>query len=199
MRWVSLLFLLLLFPVLVWAEPVICGDATKLQYFQPSVDPTRAAPCPAPYAQFVLTETNPGLEVIEAQKTLYATIPQQHLKVVGGLMVEMTPQEQAAVDAPGQLKAAQYQAANTEVQSNTICSNHTLQQITDYWKGPGGKQSQLQATIATLDTAIAALTAGPAKTAIQAARDALVAHMTMFIDDSELQWRYICSRAVVSP
>jgi hypothetical protein len=80
MRWVSLLFLLLLFPVLVWAEPVICGDATKLQYFQPSVDPTRAAPCPAPYAQFVLTETNPGLEVIEAQKTLYATIPQQHLE-----------------------------------------------------------------------------------------------------------------------
>ena len=43
------------------------------------------------------------------------------------------------------------------------------------------------------------LTAGPAKTAIQAARDALATHMTMFINDSELQWRYICSRTFVKP
>ena len=114
-------------------------------------------------------------------------------------MVQMTQAEKDAVDLPLQQQAAAVTVAQNEIKTNEVCANNTLAEITAYWKGSGGKQEQLQATITTLDTAIAAVATGTAKTALTAARDALVAHMTMFINDSELSWRYLCSRTFVRP
>ena len=42
-------------------------------------------------------------------------------------------------------------------------------------------------------------TAGAPRTAMQKGYDAVLIHMTMFINDSELQWRYICSRTFIKP
>ena len=189
-----LVLVFLVVPGLVWAGDRVCGDATKLHRFTPSVDATHVPPCPTP---FIVSEI-PEAQVVP-QRALYASVPPRHLKVIDGLMAEMTQAEKDAVDLPGQQQAAATAVAKQEIATNEVCANHTLPEITAYWKGPGGKQEQLQATIATLDSAIAAVTAGPAKTAIQAAREAIAAHMTMFINDSELQWRYICSRTFVRP
>ena len=195
-----LLLLLLLLPSVALAGDYVCGNATKLERFSPSVDATKVPPCSAP---FVLSPLPDDEAIVTAQRNLYRTMNQastlHHLKVVDGFMVEMTQEEKDAVDAPIEQKKAATDIANNEIKTNEVCANHTLQQITDYWKGPGGKQAQLQTTIATLDSAIAAVAGGTAKTALLASRDALAAHMTMFINDSELQWRYICSRTFVRP
>ena len=87
----------------------------------------------------------------------------RHLKVVDGFMVEMTQAEKDAVDAPIEQKKAATDIANNEIKTNEVCANHTLTEITAYWKGPGGKQEQLQATVTAMDTAIAAVAAGAAK------------------------------------
>lgn len=192
--WKSILILVLL-PTLAFGEAIICGDTTKLYYFAGSVDPTQAPVCPAPFLQTVLSHAD-----TPPQRAFYDSMPRKDfIKVVDGLMVEMTQAEKDAVDAAIAAAKAPAQAARTEMATNEVCANHTLQQISDYWKGPGGKQSALQATITTLDTAIAAVAAGAPKTALVAARDAIVTHMTLFIDDSERQWRYICAHGYVQP
>lgn len=197
MVYVSLIVLLIVFsPGLVYPSNYVCGDTTKLGYYAQGVDPSAIPPCPPP---FTVDTAGVPEAAIPAQDVLYTTVPPRHLKVVAGLMVEMTQAEKDAVDLPAQQHAAAVAVANAEIQGNEVCANNTLTEITAYWKGPGGKQAQLQTTITTLDTAIAAVAAGPAKTAILAAREAIVAHMTMFINDSELQWRYICSRTFVKP
>ena len=179
----------------VHADAFACGNETKLHAYHPSVDETKVPACPPAFNVYKIPK-----DKTDEQNTLVKNAPRKdHLKIVAGLVTTMTPAEQAAVDAPIQLKKDQLAVANAEIQTNEVCANNTLTDITAYWKGPGGKQAQLAATITTLDTAIAAVTAGPAKTALQAARDALFAHMTMFINDSELQWRYICSRTFVRP
>jgi hypothetical protein len=173
----------------------VCGDTTKVHRYTQSVDATKVPACPVPFVVSEIPEAD-----IPAQDALAASVPHRHLKVADGpprLMVEMTQAEKDAVDAPAQAQAAAKEVAKSEMQTNQICANNTLPEITAYWKGPGGKQESLQATIVTLDTAIAAVTTGPAKTALVASRDALVAHMTMFIDTSELLWRYLCSQTFV--
>ena len=157
--------LLLLTPALATASTYVCGDATKLGYYAQSIDPSQVRPCPPPFAVTEVPEA-----AIAAQTALYTSVPQKHLKVLDGLMVEMTQAEKDAVDLPAQQHAAAVAVATAEIQGNEVCVNNTLTEITAYWQGPGGKQAQLQATVATLDSAIAAVTAGPAKTAIQAAR-----------------------------
>jgi hypothetical protein len=207
-HWLLLVLALLLAPMLAHAGDFVCGTdvvsatSPSLHRFTASVDPTRVPPCPAPYTLYGVPETPPTL--IQDQRDLYASVPHRHLKVVGGLMVEMTQAEQDLVDAPAQAQAAAEAVAKQEVTSNEICANHTLPEITAYWKAPTGstppsKQAQLQATIKTLDDAIVLVNAGPPKTAILAARDALVAHMTMYIDSLELVWRYMCSRTFIAP
>ena len=191
-----ILLLVLVLPTLAWAGDWVCGDATKLERFTPSVDASKVPPCPAP---FVLSPLPDDEAIVTAQRTLYASLPPRHLKVIDGLMAEMTQAEKDAVDLPAQQHAAAVAVAHAEIQGNEVCANNTLTEITAYWKGTGGKQEQLQATIVPLDSAIAALAPGPAKTAIAAAREAIVVHMTMFVNDAELQWRYICSRAFVRP
>ena len=199
MRW-RYAGMVIMVAMVLWREAAasnyVCGDMTKLGYYAQAIDPSKIPPCLPP---FTVDPAGVPEAEIPAQDTLYRTVPPRHLKVVDGLMVEMTQAEKDAVDAPLILHQQAVAVAQAEIQGNEVCANNTLQEITAYWKGPGGKQEQLTATIATLDAAIAAVTAGPAKTAILAAREAIVAHMTMFINDSELQWRYICSRTFVKP
>ena len=194
-----LLFLLIM-PSVAFGADIVCGNSTKLERFTPSTDATKVPPCPAP---FVLSSLPDDEVIITAQRDLYRTMSQsgtlRHLKVINGLMEVMTETEKAEVDAPINQKKAATDIANNEIKTNEVCANHTLTDITAYWKGPGGKQAQLQATIADMDTAIAAVATGTAKTALTKVRDGVVAHMTMFINDSELQWRYICSRTFIKP
>ena len=198
MRWRVLCIFMFLSTGIASGEDFTCGDTTKLHLYSHAVDPTLVPVCPAPFLLSEIPEAQ-----IPTQRDLYRTHATagtvRHLKVVDGLMVEMTQAEKDAVDLPLQQQAAAVTVAQNEIKTNEVCANNTLQEITAYWKGPGGKQEQLQATITTLDTAIAAVATGTAKTALTAARDALVAHMTMFINDSELSWRYLCSRTFVRP
>lgn len=188
-------------PALAHSAAVICGDTSvhtdatpTVKYYYGSIEASLAPACSSPYTQYTLTKSSPGSATVAAQTTLWNTVAHKYLKVSAGLMVEMSGGEKASVDTG--IQNAQQPAidAGAEVSNNPICQNHTLAQISTYWDTT--KQGELQATITTLDTAIAALSAGAPKTAITAARNAIVAHMTMYIDHEELVWRYICSLAV---
>jgi hypothetical protein len=109
----------------VFAGDFVCGDATQLQQFTPSSDPTKVPACPAP---FLLSEI-PEPE-IPAQRTLYASLPPRYLKVVDGLMLEMTQEEKDDVDAPHKAEAALVQEAKKEQAEQEYCSIKTLQQVT---------------------------------------------------------------------
>ena len=86
------------------------------------------------------------------------------------------------------------------MKQSDVCKDRTLPEITAYWKGPGGKQEQLQTAMIAFQNAINALTAGtPPRLALQAAYDALFLHMTQFIDDGERSWRYVCAHGFVQP
>ena len=90
---VFLLFVALLLPTLAGAEDFVCGDVTKLNRYTHSVDPTKVPTCPVPFLLSQIPEAQ-----IPAQAQLYASVPARHLKVVAGLMVEMTQAEKDAVD-----------------------------------------------------------------------------------------------------
>ena len=187
----------ILSPSLLYASSYHCGDTTRLEWYREAVDPAAVPACPAPYVASKLPDDDPA--VLAQQSALYASVKPKYLKVVSERMVEMTQAEKDAVDAPAQAKAAATAVANNEMKINEVCANHTLQEITDYWKGSGGKQAQLQSLIQTLDDAIALIPAGAPRNAIQASRDAHAGHMSMFVDNEERQWRYICSHGALSP
>ena len=69
---------------------------TKLGYYAQGVDPPEIPPCPPPFT--VDTAGVPEAQ-IPAQTTLYNTVGPRHLKVMDGLMVEMTQAEKDAVDS----------------------------------------------------------------------------------------------------
>jgi hypothetical protein len=122
-----LLFFLLLVAGTATAEDFVCGDTTQLQRYSHAVDPTRVPTCPAPFLLSQIPEA-----AIPAQRALYTNpaIPHRHLKVVEGLMVEMTPEEKQAVDAPLVAEAALVQQAKDELASQEYCSTKTLSQVT---------------------------------------------------------------------
>ena len=194
MRVLLSLTILLIAASVAHAGYYICGDTTKLGYYAQGIDPARVPPCAPP---FLLSEL-PDEATIAQQDTLYRTVGPKHLKVLDGLMVEMTQAEKDIVNQPTPEQAAASVARN-EMKTNEVCANHTLPEIDAYWKGPGSKQAQLQTAMGTFQTAINALAAGPPKTALQASYDALLLHMTMFIDNSNLIWRYVCSHGYVQP
>lgn len=181
----------------VLASSYVCGDATRLAWYGEGIDPARVPACPAPYVASKLPDNDPA--VLAQQAALHKAVKPKYLKVVAERMVEMTQPEKDTVDAPAQVQAAATAVAKNEIAANEVCANNTLPQITAYWKGPGGKQAQLQTAMGTFQAAIAALTAGPAKTALQAAYDALLLHMTQFVDDGERSWRFVCAHGALSP
>ena len=159
-----LLLLLLLLPSVALAGDYVCGNTTKLERFSPSVDATKVPPCLAP---FVLSPLPDDEAILTAQRNLYRTMNQastlHHLKVVDGLMAEMTQAEKDAVDAPINQKKEATDIADNEIKTNEVCANHTLTEITAYWKGPGGKQEQLQATVLIWTPPLLLLRQGPLK------------------------------------
>jgi hypothetical protein len=186
------------------AELIVCYDTARTagqQFYSRNGDPS--------------TNTDPHCSVVtkasgrtDEQRTLLAStvdrgaplgvqpVNPKYLKVVTGYAELLPTAEMDTVDQAVAAAKAPYAVAQQEVNQNDICANNTLQEIDTYW---ATKQSQLQATITALDNAIAALTAGPPKVAMQAARDAIAAMDQMFIQDSNKDWRYTCSRTFLRP
>lgn len=169
---------LLLIPCMSEAGYSICGNETGLYYFAQGVDPANLPLCPTPNVRTDLVDE----VTINAQIGVFYSMEPKYIKVVGGLMVPMLQSEKDAVDAPGLPAKQKKAAALAEIQGNNICANNTLAEISAYWDN---KQSELQA-------AVAPVPAG-------AAKNAIIANMTMLIESNRTLWRYICSRTVVRP
>lgn len=112
--------LLVLFsPLVAMASNFICGDSTRLEKYTQGVDPALVPVCPGPYLL-----SGPLLEdVIPAQDALFASVNPQYIKVVSGLMVEMTAQEKINVDAPRVAQEALRAEFTTELRTQDICSS----------------------------------------------------------------------------
>ena len=125
----------------VAASTYTCGDTTKLGYYAQGVDSSAIPACPAPFTVSEVPEA-----AIPAQTALYNTVIHRHLKVVGGLMAEMTQAEKDAVDAPINQKKEATDIANNEIKTNEVCANNTLTEITHtgkVWRETGTSSNQL--------------------------------------------------------
>ena len=136
MRWLLALIMTLALCGAAVASNYVCGDATKLGYYAQGVDPSAIPACAPPFHRGTAGVPEAA---IPAQTPLYNTVVHRHLKVVAGLMVEMTQAEKDAVDAPINQKKEATDIANNEIKTNEVCANNTLTEITAYWKGAGGK------------------------------------------------------------
>ena len=125
MCWFVVLVVTLVFWSTGMASTYVCGDATKLGYYAQAVDPSAIPLCPAPFTVAEVPEAD-----IPAQTALYNTVIHRHLKVVGGLMVEMDAGEKNAVDAPLLAEQAHNAAMQDELMTQEYCSTKTLQQVT---------------------------------------------------------------------
>jgi hypothetical protein len=153
MRW---LWSLLLLPCLAAADDFVCGDATHLTRYLPSVDPTTVTDgtCTA------VAEAN-----LPAQRTLLQTIPRRYLKVVNGAAVEMTQGEKDAVDALLATQQAALQAFRDEIATDDLCGAAAMADI----------NTRLTTIRANLQTAIDAITnIATAKTALGQMADTLM-------------------------
>lgn len=133
MRWIVLSVLLLALPLAAHAEFFVCGDGvrpacagtTGLTQVLPSSDPSTVSDgtCTA------VSDAN-----LDAQKALLQTVAASHvngrchLKVVGGLAVEMSGVEKDTVNAAIQAKLDERQAYADAVTGNDLC-HATLDEI----------------------------------------------------------------------
>jgi hypothetical protein len=138
-KYISLCLCLCFCSTLADAGDWVCGDTTKLDRFTASVDATKVPACPAPFLLSEIPEAQ-----IPAQRTLYASLPPRHIKVVDGLMVEMTQAEKDAVDAPLLLEEAAVEQAKEELNTQEYCATKTLEQITTKMTNKG---QQIKANI----------------------------------------------------
>lgn len=118
------LVILLVCPILASAEVVFCGDATRVLWAHASIDPTRTPACPL--TKTVLTKGVVTPQEIAAQITLINTVQVPYLKVVNNLLVEMTAQEKAVVDAPAIAAQQKFQEYQTKLAANNNCSAANL-------------------------------------------------------------------------
>lgn len=113
--------LCLAFPALAHAEAIICGNTTQLYYFYASIDPTKVPTCPGPFIKTVLAKN-----VTASQRTLYDSITRKdYIKVVDGLMVEMSQPEKDAVDA-AIIANNPVKPYLDEIAVNNLCDTATL-------------------------------------------------------------------------
>jgi hypothetical protein len=155
MIYVLFLAALLCFPLLTRAEDGVCGDTTVMTRYILSTDPSKMPATVGGKACVAISKAD-----TPAQRALVQAIPAHHLKVVGGLAVEMTQGEKDAVDAARAATAAAHQVFIDQLTNDTLCNFSTLAQVT----------SRLATRRATLQTQIAARQA-----AVQAQIDALAA------------------------
>ena len=203
MRFLFIPLLVLMSATLAHAELIVCYDTARpvgQQFYSRNGDPSTNTDghCSVVTKASGRTDEQRTLLASTVVRGVLGILPAnpRYLKVVAGYAELLSSGEMDTVDAAIAAAKAPYVVAQEEVNTNDVCANNTLAQIDTYWTT---KQSQLQATITALDTAIAALSAGAAKTAIQAARDAIVAMDTMFIQNSNKDWRYTCSRTFLRP
>ena len=123
MRWLAGIVCAVAFCGSAAASNYVCGDTTKLGYYAQGIDPSKVPACTAPWTVSEVPEAD-----ISAQDALYATVPPRHLKVVAGLMVEMTPAEKAVVDTPTAAQAARA-AFLVEMNTQDICSGVSVADI----------------------------------------------------------------------
>lgn len=121
MVWIFLVMISLLVPFSVSAEDYVCGDATVLTRYQPSVDPTLMPGSVGGKSCSLI-----GKAQTATQRTLVQSVPAYYLTVVGGLAVEMTQPDKDAVDASRAAEAAARLALLDVVQTDTFCATADL-------------------------------------------------------------------------
>jgi hypothetical protein len=112
---------------LAHAEIVLCGNATTLDHFQLSVDPSQASPCAEPYTQHVVSKAHTA-----AQRALLTAQPLRYLQVEGGLAVLKSQGERDTIDAAlaaEQAAEAAAQAAVVTELEDPACRVATFAQI----------------------------------------------------------------------
>src|SRR5262245_61147810 len=117
-----LLVLLLGLPGLVLGDDFVCGDATQMTRYQPSIDPTRVTD-PTCYA--ISKEQTP------AQRQLVSTVPSYYLKLdmTTHLAIEKTQAEKDQVDQQRAAAAAVEQSYRDERAQNDLCNTNLLSEI----------------------------------------------------------------------
>jgi len=96
-----------------------CGDTTKLFLYSVGFDVTTVPACPGPY---ILSEIPKG-PLIGQQNAFYHQMDRKdYIKVVDGLMVEMTQAEKDAVDAALAAAKQPVTDARAEIQENDLCN-----------------------------------------------------------------------------
>lgn len=113
---------------LAYGEAVICGDSNKLFYFEPTVDPTRARVCPEPYVKTVLSEQSTAGQ-ITYYDTKVAAGEIRYIRVLNGLMEDMTQAQKDAVDAPLIAEAEKKASYQNEAVNNDFCNEQVLANI----------------------------------------------------------------------
>lgn len=116
--------ILLLVPLVAQAELFVCGTTTNLRtslYADPTAPAAQAPDC------FMVDPQNTAL--MTSQRTLLATVPLKHLKVVGGLAVEWTAQEKADLAAAEAAAAAARQVFIDEVEAVGKCKFATFEEF----------------------------------------------------------------------
>lgn len=128
--WIILLFIVLVNFNLAYGEAVICGDSNKLVYFEPTVDPTRARVCPEPYVKTVLSEESTAGQIAYYEGKVIAG-EVRYIRVLNGLMEDMTQAQKDAVDAPLIAEAERKASYQNEVVNNNFCNEQVLANIDD--------------------------------------------------------------------
>lgn len=152
-RFLGALFGLLLLSGVAQAELIVCGDATALRTFYPSLDPTRLSPFPADCAVVSKADTASQRALLEG-----GVVPLRHIKVVNARAVEMTQPEKNAVDAQIVLQQAALQLFKDELIQQDVCSKGLfadLQAVLDTRKA--NRQDQITTARNNLQTDIDAL------------------------------------------
>ena len=130
-----LIVVLGVFPALVHAEDMVCGNAARPQYgnsvgvtrYLPSIDPSHVAD--GTCTQISKANT-PSQRALLQSQTPPGSV--KYLKVVGGLAEDMSQPEKDAVDAAITAAAAPRQALVDELASNAACSLSNLQAVITY-------------------------------------------------------------------
>src|SRR5262245_42628628 len=122
MRYGVCVLLLLALPGLVDADDFVCGDATQMTRYQPSIDPSRVTD-PTCF-QIPKAET-------PAQRQLVSTVPSYYLKVdmTTHLAIEKTQAEKDQVDQQRAAAAAVEQSYRDERAQNDLCNTTLLAEI----------------------------------------------------------------------
>lgn len=102
----------------------VCGDATRVAWFRTNIGGAVMPPCEAPLTLHAIPTAQ-----VQAQRLLHRTVPQRHLKVVGGLLAAMDPQEKAVAEAAYLERERVSLAFVAERYNQEICRSRSLEEL----------------------------------------------------------------------